>query len=78
MLFIVAQVLLLAVAVAMPFKSKNSRNKRMELRNNRVEFRRLYRIDTDTSHANYAINEFGTLEKISRLNWTDEKPEVEN
>jgi hypothetical protein len=37
-----------------------------------------YKIDTDTSNSLYAVNAFGTLEKINRLNTTDHKPEVEN
>ncbi|HWZ36604.1 MAG TPA: hypothetical protein VNW51_10610 [Mucilaginibacter sp.] len=70
MLIVISQVLLLLAAVALPLGSKR------KLVGN-IEIKKEYRIDTDTSNANYAINEFGTLEKINRLSWTDERPEME-
>ena len=73
MLIIISQVVLLLVAVALPLKSKKERAKRLEVTKMILN----YRIDTDTSNANYAINEFGTLEKINRINW-GQRPEVEN
>ncbi|MFD2871765.1 hypothetical protein ACFS5N_04760 [Mucilaginibacter ximonensis] len=73
MLIIISQVVLLLAALALPLK-----NKRVKVKNIRaIKPIRSYRIDTDTSNANYAINEFGTLERINRVNW-DEKPEFEN
>lgn len=71
MLIVISQVLLLLVALALPLRRKKKRVKD-------VEIKKEYKIDTDTHNANYAINEFGTLEKIDRHSWTDEKPEMEN
>ncbi len=59
------------VAVALPL-----RHKRIRLRKNQP--RAFYRIDTDTTHANYAVNEFGFLEKINRVSPANQKPEMEN
>ena|GEM_PF-1865460 len=68
---IVVQVVLLVIAIALPLKSRKSRFRKKEVKQN-------YRVDTDTSNAHYAINEFGGLEKIDRITWPDKKPEVEN
>lgn len=71
MLVIISQVLLLIAAIVLPLNSRRGLfNKRKNSKN--------YRIDTDTSNANYAISEFGTLEKINPINRTDEKPEIGN
>jgi hypothetical protein len=45
-------------------------------KNNNHKFQ--YKIDTDTTNSQYAVNEFGTLERINRINTTGHKPEVEN
>lgn len=73
MLIIISQVVLLLVAIALPLKNKRERERSQKV----ITRIQRYRIDTDTSKANYAINEFGTLERINRINW-DEKPEFEN
>lgn len=73
MLIIISQVVLLLVAVVLPVKQKRDRAKRLE----ETEKVQRYKIDTDTSNANYAINKFGTLERINRINWY-ENPEFEN
>lgn len=51
----------------MPLKSKKGRIKT-----------RRYKIDTDTSNASYAINEFGSLEFINKINTTGPSSEIEN
>jgi len=73
MLIIISQVILLIVAIALPLKRKRDRAKKIEV----TEKAPGYKIDTDTSGANYAINKFGTLERINRTNWY-ENPEFEN
>lgn len=70
MLIIISQVVLLLIALALPLKNKRERFKKMEIP-------KVYKIDTDTRNANYAVNEFGTLERINRAN-LDEKPEIES
>jgi len=71
MLIIISQIILLLVAVALPLRHRRSRLKRFR-------FKESYKIDTDTRYANYAINEFGSLEKISRVSSADQTPEMEN
>jgi predicted DNA-binding ArsR family transcriptional regulator len=51
----------------MPLSTRKSRNRKVQ-----------YKIDTDTSNSLYAVNAFGTLEKINRVNTNGHKPEVEN
>ncbi|MES2374942.1 MAG: hypothetical protein V4553_00095 [Bacteroidota bacterium] len=67
MLVVTSQIVLLIIAVLMPLNIRKNNKRKIQ-----------YRIDTDTSNSLYAVNEFGTLEKINRLNPTDHKPEVEN
>jgi len=67
MLIITSQIVLLLATIIMPLKSKKGRIKT-----------RRYKIDTDTSNASYAINEFGSLEFINKINTTGPSSEIEN
>jgi hypothetical protein len=66
MLLVASQIVLLIVAI-MPLSTRKNRTQKSQ-----------YKIDTDTSNSLYAVNEFGTLERINRTNTTGHKPEVEN
>lgn len=66
MLIITSQIILLLAAIIMPLKSKKS------------PIKSRYKIDTDTSNASYAINDFGSLEFINRINTAGPAPEMEN
>ncbi|MES2425872.1 MAG: hypothetical protein V4560_02825 [Bacteroidota bacterium] len=59
MLVITLQIVLLLAAIVLPLKT----------RKNKIDSR--YKIDTDTSNALYAVNEYGTLEKINRIKLND-------
>jgi len=69
MLIITSQIVLLLAAIIIPLKSKKSSIKARYTR---------YNIDTDTSNSSYAINEFGSLELINRINTAGPAPEMEN
>ncbi|MBC7400008.1 MAG: hypothetical protein H7289_08685 [Mucilaginibacter sp.] len=67
MLLVASQIVLLLTAILMPLSIRKSRNPKHQ-----------HKIDTDTSNSQYAVNEFGTLERINRTNTTGHTPEVEN
>ncbi|MGF7078200.1 hypothetical protein [Mucilaginibacter sp. UYCu711] len=67
MLLVILQVVVLITAILMPLSTRKDNSRNIK-----------YKIDTDTSNSLYAVNAFGTLEKINRLNTTGHKPEVEN
>lgn len=67
MLLVTLQVVLLITAILMPLSTRKKNSRKIK-----------YKIDRDTSNSQYAVNAFGTLEKINRISTTDRKPEVEN
>lgn len=67
MLLVTLQVVLLITAILMPLSTRKKNSRKIK-----------YKIDRDTSNSQYAVNSFGTLEKINRISATDHKPEVEN
>ncbi len=67
MLLVTLQVVVLITAILIPLSIRKKNNRPIK-----------YKIYTDTSNSLYAVNSFGTLEKINRLNTTDHKPEIEN
>jgi hypothetical protein len=67
MLIVTSQIVLLITAILMPLSTRKNNNHKFQ-----------YKIDTDTTNSQYAVNEFGILERINRINTTGHKPEVEN
>lgn len=59
MLVITLQIGLLLAAIILPLKTRKNKTTIP------------YKVDTDTSNALYAVNEYGTLEKINRIKLND-------
>jgi hypothetical protein len=65
MLLITLQIVLLLTAILMPLSTWKNKARIIP-----------FKIDTDTSNSLYAVNEFGTLELINRINTANQQPEV--
>lgn len=66
MLLITFQIVLVLSAILVPLYAKIRKSKTQ------------YKIDTDTNDANYAINEYGLLERYQRVNLNEPKQQVKH
>jgi hypothetical protein len=66
MLLITFQIVLVLSAILVPLYAKIHKSKIQ------------YKIDTDTNDANYAINEYGLLERYQRVNLNEPKQQVKH